>query len=60
MDTLHNAVGLRMVIEAYRSSPILSILNFAEIPPLKVRRLQISLKFKLKIVSSSTLLIYKN
>lgn len=43
LDIIHNA-GLRIAFETYRPSSVPSILIFAEIPPLRVRRLQISLK----------------
>jgi len=41
LNTLHNS-GLRLSILAYRSSPIPSILNLTDVPPFKIRRLQLA------------------
>jgi hypothetical protein len=51
LDSLHNS-GLHLPIGAYRSNPIPSILNLTNVPPLKIRRLQLTLNQELKLATS--------
>lgn len=46
-------IGIRLVMGAYRSSLIPSLLNFAGIPSFKVRRLQQTLEYELNLAVTS-------
>ena len=50
LNTIHNS-ALRIVLGAYRTSPIQSILMEASEPPLDIRRIQQSIKYGIKVAA---------